>query len=356
MLTLGIETSCDETSAAVVEDGHIVRSCIIASSKNDFERLGGVVPEDAARKQLESIMPVINGALKEAKICGTDLDLIAVTRGPGLLGSLLVGTTSARALAAVWKVPLIGVHHTLGHLSSTWLSVDKEPDIPSFPVLTLSISGGHTDMWYRSSHATGMLLGSTRDDAAGEAFDKGAVMLGLPYPGGPHLMKLAESGDKRAHRFPLPLGKEDTLDFSFSGLKTSLKYLLAALKTPVDKMTQHEKASIAASYQTAICSHLRHQTDKALSANPDVAKLHVVGGVAANTEVRQTLSELAKKHNVSIRFPINIRFCTDNGAMIASAGFFLAQEKSEDVDRPFSTVATIDLESVLDPISTTKRR
>ncbi len=356
MLTLGIETSCDETSAAVVEDGRIVRSCIIASSKNDFERLGGVVPEDAARKQLESIIPVINGALKEAKIKGTDLDLIAVTRGPGLLGSLLVGTITARALAAVWKVPLVGVHHTLGHLSSTWLTTDATSDVPSFPILTLSISGGHTDLWYRTSHAKGMLLGSTRDDAAGEAFDKGAVMLGLPYPGGPHLMKLAEFGDTSAHEFPLPLRKEDTLDFSFSGLKTSLKYLIAALKTPVKDMSQDEKSSIAASYQKAICSHLSHQTDNALSAHPETTELHVVGGVAANTEVRKALSDIAKKHDVTIRFPMDIRSCTDNGAMIASAGYFLAKEKKENVGQPFNTAATIDLASVLDPLLPTEKR
>ena len=346
MLTLGIETSCDETSAAVVADGRTVRSCIIASSKLDFERLGGVIPEEAARAQLESVLPVIHQALKDAAVAGPDLSLIAVTNGPGLLGSLLVGTTTARAMASIWNVPLIGVHHTLGHLSSTWLTKGDPEETPRFPVITLSISGGHTDLWYRTSHTDCRLLGTTRDDAAGEAFDKGAVMLGLPYPGGPHLMKRAVGGDIKAHAFPLPLRSDDGFDFSFSGLKTSLKYLLRDLPTPYEKLSDTERSSVAASYQHAICLHLSRQTAKALEANTETAELHVVGGVAANTEVRVALSDVARSAGVTIRFPMDIRSCTDNGSMIAAAGYFLGKEKPEFIDKPFTTKATLDLSTL----------
>ncbi len=347
MLVLGIETSCDETAAAVVEDGRLVKSSVIASSKNDFQKLGGVIPEDAARKQLESILPVIHKALADAKIEPKELGLISVTSGPGLLGSLLVGTTTARALAKIWNVPLIGVHHTLGHLSSTWLISSAPTQTPAFPILTLSISGGHSDLWMRTSHTKGKLVGSTRDDAAGEAFDKGAVMLGLPYPGGPHLMKLAENGDCSEFKFPLPLQKEKTCDFSFSGLKTSLKYLLRDLGTPIAELPEKARASIAASFQRAICEHLKHQVEHALKNESGIKELHVVGGVAANTEVKRILSELASEHSIAIRLPMDIRSCTDNGAMIASAGYFLAQERPELIGKDFETKATIDLKTVL---------
>lgn len=321
-----------------------MRSCVIASSQRDFQKLGGVIPEDAARRQLESILPVIHQAMADAKVTPKDLGLIAVTRGPGLLGSLLVGTTTARAFAKIWDVPIVGVHHTLGHLSSVWLTgAESLTDEPRFPIVTLSISGGHTDLWYRTSHLCGELLGTTRDDAAGEAFDKGAVMLGLPYPGGPHLMKLAEEGDALSHEFPLPLAHESGFEFSFSGLKTSLKYLLRDLK----EITPKQRSDIAASYQYAICRHLSHQTEKALSAHPETKELHVVGGVAANTEVRRMLAEIAARSSVAIRFPIDIRSCTDNGAMIAAAGYFLVQEKPEACDKSFTTAATIDLQTVV---------
>lgn len=356
MLVLGIETSCDETSAAVVEDGRWVRSCVIASCERDFERLGGVIPEDAARRQLESILPVLHTALRDANITGQDLDLIAVTSSPGLLGSLLVGTTTARALAAIWNVPLVAVHHTLGHLSSTWLLPFPPPPLtptltptpsPTFPLLTLSISGGHTDLWYRTAHTSGMLVGSTRDDAAGEAFDKGAAMLGLPYPGGPRLMQLARRGNASAYNFPLPLKNESTLDFSFSGLKTSLKYLLQRLPAPAQTLPGKTRADIAASYQRAICEHLSHQVHRALARFPDATELHVVGGVAANTVVRQSLSAIAHRHGIVTRFPMDIRNCTDNGAMIAAAGYFLAREKPELVDQAFTTQATVHLSTML---------
>jgi N6-L-threonylcarbamoyladenine synthase len=282
---------------------------------------------------VESIIPVLEGALTKAKIEASDLDAIAVTNAPGLLGSLLVGTITARAISAVWKKPLIPVHHTLGHLSSVWLQEKETDDQPVFPVLTLSVSGGHSDIWYRESHTKGQRIGTTRDDAAGEAFDKGASLLGLPYPGGPALAKLADKGDETKYPFPLPLKSDDSFDFSFSGLKTSLKYLLRDEKSP-------DLASVAASYQLAISKHLEDRLSKALEKFPQVKELHVVGGVSANTRLRTMLGELCKTHQITFRVPSSLLYCTDNAAMIAAAGYFLAQENPKVLNATFETLAT----------------
>ncbi len=338
MRILGIETSCDETSAAVVENGRAVLSCVIASSGKDFEKTGGVIPEDAARKQLESILPVIQKSLRDASMTPKELDAIAVTFGPGLLGSLLVGTTTARTFSSVWNTPIIPVHHTLGHLSSTWLFGSEKNTEPSFPILTLSVSGGHSDLWYRKSHTQAHLLGSTRDDAAGEAFDKGAVMLGLPYPGGPALASLALSGDSTTFAFPLPLAKEKTCDFSFSGLKTSLKYLIRDLGNAMED--PKTRASVAASYEHAICTHLCKSIEEALVLKPDTKELHIVGGVSANEHLRTFAVSIAKKYGMVVRWPTTLRYCTDNAAMIASAGYYLFREKPDIISMPFLTKAT----------------
>ena len=345
MRILGIETSCDETSAAVVEDGCSVLSNVIASSQQTFRLLAGVIPEEAARKQVECMMPVLRQALDEAKLSLGDIDAIAVTRGPGLLGSLLVGTTTARAIASVWKKPLIGVHHTLGHLSSTWLQATESP---SFPILTLSASGGHTDLWYRTSHLHGSLIGRTRDDAAGEAFDKGASMLALPYPGGPSIAKKAEGGNHNAYKFPSPLHQENTLDFSFSGLKTSLKYLLRDL--PLDPIATPDDArirDIAASFQHGICLHLLDRLEHAIAQFHDAKEVHLVGGVSANKHLRALTQELSIASSIMLRVPATGAFCTDNAAMIAAAGYFLWQESGEDAAKPFDTAASIPLEEVI---------
>lgn len=364
MVILGIETSCDETSAAVVEDGRLVRSCIIASSRTDFTNIGGIIPEEAARKQLETILPVIEESLAKAGITMEKIDAIAVTNGPGLLGSLLVGATTARVLATVFKKPIIPVHHTMGHLSSIWLlSSDPLPppgregrvrgdEEPQFPLVTLSVSGGHTDLWYRTSHAGGVLLGSTRDDAAGEAFDKGASLLGLPYPGGPALEKLARGGDEERFKFPLPLKKEDTLDFSLSGLKTSLKYLLRDLRvfpSPRGGGARgggNLRADIAASYQLAICAHLVDRLERALKRYDDAREVHIVGGVSANERLRLMAKEALK--GIALRTPVSLRYCTDNGAMIASAGFFLLTEQPAITGSTFTTSARMELQPVLE--------
>ncbi|ALM09917.1 MAG TPA: tRNA (adenosine(37)-N6)-threonylcarbamoyltransferase complex transferase subunit TsaD [Candidatus Peribacter riflensis] len=340
MLLLAIETSCDETSAAVAADGTRVLSCVIASSSTTFARSGGVIPEHAAREQIRAIQPVIDQALEDAKCTPAALDGLAVTRGPGLLGSLLVGSVTARALASLWKKPLIGVHHTLGHLSSTWLDCETPPH---FPVLTLSASGGHTELWLRESHTRGTLLGSTRDDAAGEAFDKGASLLGLPYPGGPAISRAAETGNPLAFPFPHPLKSEETLDFSYSGLKTALKYLIRDLQAQGVTVEQR-LPDLAASFELAICTHLCDRIERALKQHPEVHELHVAGGVSANRRLRTLVAKASG--NRTVRFPTTLLYCTDNAAMIAAAATFLLQERGDGASRAFETAASLPSETV----------
>ncbi len=341
MRILAIESSCDETAAAVVQNGRKVASNVISTSRHAFEQTGGVIPEDAARRQVECILPVIHTAMKEANMEWKDIDTIAVTKGPGLLGSLLVGTVAARAIATIRKKPLIGVHHTLGHLSSTWL--DTEPsNTPAFPILTLSASGGHTDLWLRTSHTTGMLIGRTRDDAAGEAFDKGAFLLGLPYPGGPSIAKAAEGGDPFAFKFPLPLHEDASVDFSFSGLKTSLRYTLRDADEPI---TNNEKrmSDLAASYEHALCAHLCDRLKKAMDLHPEVQEIHLVGGVSANTTLRSITKNIAP----TVRFPSTLAYCTDNAAMIGAAAQFLYDEQGDKAYESFATEASLPLSDAI---------
>ncbi len=341
MRILGIESSCDETSAAVVEDGRVVRSNIIATSRLAFERAGGVIPEKAARETVRCAIPVVEQALNEAQCTPDDIDAVAVTAGPGLLGSLLVGTATARCIAQAWNKPLIGVHHTLGHLSSTWLLKQGEPqgEDPRFPVMTLSVSGGHTELWLRTSHTKGFLVGRTRDDAAGEAFDKGATLLGLPYPGGPSIAKAADGRNESFLSLPRPLKGDDSCDFSFSGLKTALRYALAENPTmPV--------GDAAASFQHAICLHLLDRLEHALRKQAAV-EVHVVGGVSANARLRQMLGEHFPTRTV--RVPITLGYCTDNAAMIASAAYYLVRERPSALTDPVVAAASMPLESAVAP-------
>lgn len=310
MRILGIETSCDETAVAIVKDGKTVLSSVISSSKDEFADMGGVIPEQAARRQIEYIIPTVTKALLTANCSIEDIDAIAVTTEPGLLVSLLVGRTTARTLASIWQKPLLEVHHTYGHLCSVFLDLDEEP---AFPCLALSVSGGHTELWHRTSHAMGTKIAETRDDAVGEAFDKGAAMLGLPYPGGPSISRAAATGNPEAYSFPSPLKDERTLDWSFSGLKTALKYT-------IQENTDYNVNDIAASYENALCAHLVNRLQRATSEY-NVQEIHVVGGVSANATLRRLLTETFPNH--TIRVPKDIVYCTDNGAMIASAGYFL---------------------------------
>lgn len=312
-LTLGIETSCDETAAAVVAQGKEILSNVIASQIDLHRHFGGVVPEIAARKHIEVIFSVIDQALTEADVDLHNIDVVAVTYGPGLVGGLLVGLQAAKSIAFALSKPLVGVNHIEGHIYANILA---NPDLEP-PFICLTVSGGHTDLLYVPKYGTYEILGRTRDDAAGEAFDKIARVLGLPYPGGPQIDKLAQQGNRYAIDFPRGLGNEDNFEFSFSGLKT------AALNY-INQMKQKEKEinlpDFAASFQWAIVDVLTAKTIKA--AKYKKAKNIVLsGGVAANSELRSYMQQQAYCSKTKLVYP-PLKLCTDNAAMIASAGYF----------------------------------
>ena len=308
---LGIETSCDETAASVLARDGTVLSNIIASQHDVHRRFGGVVPELASRAHIESVEAIAAEALREASLTWTDLTGIAVTRGPGLAGALLVGINYAKALAYALNIPAVGVSHLEGHIASAWL---QDPHFP-LPCVVLVVSGGHSHLYFKEPAGLCQLLGATRDDAAGEAFDKGAQMLGLEYPGGPALDRLAQQGKGDSIAFPRSYIKKGNLDFSFSGLKTSLLYALQAM----DEESRIAKAAdIAASYQEAIVSVL---VDKAFAAVrlSGASALAVVGGVSANSRLRELLQQRAASAGLRLSLP-PLAYCTDNAAMIAAAG------------------------------------
>ncbi|HEX3082480.1 MAG TPA: tRNA (adenosine(37)-N6)-threonylcarbamoyltransferase complex transferase subunit TsaD [Candidatus Saccharimonadia bacterium] len=328
MLLLGIETSCDETAAAVVKDGTEVMSNVIASQIDIHKEYGGVVPEVAARSHIEVVLPVVHEALEQARVSWDDIDGIAVTAGPGLLGSLLIGTLTARSIAMARQKPLYAVNHVVAHTFANALipaTAGFTPDL--FPLLSLSASGKHSDLLLFHSPLEYELLGQTRDDAAGEAFDKVARMLGLPYPGGPQIGALAPKGDERAFQLPKALIR-DSYDFSFSGLKTAvLRALQAAvggdfrtLSTELpNRLTGQQKADMAASFQRTVCETL---TSQLLRAYQEFKPKTVViaGGVAANTRLRE---EVSKQIPLEMHYA-PLPYCTDNGAMIAAMGYHLA--------------------------------
>lgn len=308
MLVLGIESSCDETAAAVVRDGKLL-SNVIASQIKDHSAYGGVVPEIASRKHIEAISPVINQAMADAGLTLKNMDGIAVTRGPGLIGSLLVGLSAAKALAYGLNIPFVGVNHLEGHIMASFLLEKK----PTFPFAALVVSGGHTNVYLVTDYHKFQLLGQTRDDAAGEAFDKAAKLLNLGYPGGVVIDKMAKAGNPRAFDFPRAM--KDSPDFSFSGLKTSL---LTQFKKREGRISSEEMPDIVASYQEAIIDVLVDKTLRAAGEN-NVTQVVVCGGVAANSRLRQRFAEATNMASMELFIPPMI-LCTDNAAMIAVLG------------------------------------
>jgi N6-L-threonylcarbamoyladenine synthase len=308
---LGIETSCDETAASVLAANGAVLSNSISSQHAVHQRFGGVVPELASRAHIESIEGVSSQALQQAGLVWTDLTGLAVTQGPGLAGALLVGVNYAKALAYALNIPVVGVSHLEGHIASAWLQDSAFP----VPCVVLVVSGGHTHLYYKESSDHCRLLGATRDDAAGEAFDKGAQLLGLEFPGGPAIDRLARQGNPEAIAFPRSYLNNGSLDFSFSGLKTSLLYKVHAMSK---RPSAAQAADLAAGYQEAIVVVLVDKAFAAVRASGARA-LAVVGGVSANSRLRALLRQRAISKCLQLSLP-PLAYCTDNAAMIAAAG------------------------------------
>jgi N6-L-threonylcarbamoyladenine synthase len=342
MKVLGIESSCDETAASVVENGTRLLSNVVNSQIDIHSAYGGVVPEVAARSHLEVILPVVEKAFGDANCNWDDIDAIAVTYAPGLVGSLLIGTLAARTLALLKNKPLYPVHHVEGHVYANFL-IEKSP---AFPLLALIVSGGHSQLVLFRGHGDYELLGQTGDDAVGEAFDKVAKIIGLPYPGGPSIARAAEAGDSHAFKFP-KAKMQNPYDFSFSGLKTAvLRTVQAEIGVSYDfpshrlaeRVSERLRADVAASFQRTAVETLVDKAEKAFhDYNP--ASVVIAGGVAANQELRRQLSE---------RLPIDISYapsdlCTDNAAMIASLGYYYAQANQPTDPRDLEIIPSLSM-------------
>jgi N6-L-threonylcarbamoyladenine synthase len=323
MIILGIETSCDDTGAAIIkcnqQKGCRILSNVVSSQIKIHAPYGGVVPNLAARAHLKNIEPVLKTVLKE--VDDPEIDLIAVTHGPGLIPSLLVGVNFTKALAYASKKPIIGINHIEGHIYANWLSaVGKIPTPkPKFPVLCLIVSGGHTQLVLMKAHGDYKLLGETRDDAAGEAFDKVAKLLNLGYPGGPIISQKAKNGNPRIFPLPRPMINSQNYDFSFSGLKTAVLYLI---KNKTIKRNSNFINNLAASFQQAVIDVLIKKTIKA-AKEYQVKTVALSGGVAANQELRRQMEKAVQKELSKVKFQIpDVNLCTDNAAMIATAAFY----------------------------------
>jgi N6-L-threonylcarbamoyladenine synthase len=317
MKVLGIESSCDETAAAVVVDAQKVLSSVVASQVSWHGQYGGVVPEIASRKHVEAILPVIEEALSRAGNRLEDIEAIAVTQGPGLVGSLLVGIAVAKSLAFVLQIPWVGVDHIVSHINAAFLSSPPS----RFPLIALVVSGGHTSLFRVESHTRLAYLGQTRDDAAGEAFDKVAKLMGLGYPGGEIIDRLAKEGDPKAVLFPRSLLEPHSLDFSFSGLKTAV---LQHVKSRGGKLSSDQIREIAASFQEAVVDTLITKVMRAAKQEM-IQEVIVVGGVACNSRLRQKLLHDGNSSGIHVYFPPPA-LCSDNAAMVAAAGLYHLQE------------------------------
>ena len=332
MKILGIESSCDETAAAIVEDGAKILSNVVVSQIDIHAEYGGVIPEIAARSHIEAINPVLHKAFADANLTIDDIDAIAVTHTPGLVGSLLAGTLAARTLAVLHNKPFYPTHHLKSHIYANWLSGYQ----PEFPLLAAVISGGHTQIIYMERHDHFEIIGTTRDDAIGECFDKVAKILGLPYPGGPAIANAAKNGNPTKYHLPIP--KVDGLDFSFSGIKTAVlravqKELNLPITTPSYELQKHlseqQIADFAASFQATAVDILIKKLKKAAETHPAKSVL-LAGGVSANQLLREELKKhFEKTHKVYFPEP---KFSTDNGAMVASAAYFSIQSGEQASD------------------------
>ena len=315
MRILAIETSCDDTGAAVLLDGRKILSNVVSSQISIHQKYGGVVPELASRRHLEAIVPVLTEALERAGVTLKEIDGIAVTQGPGLVGSLLVGLSFAKSLAFATGIPFVGVSHMEAHLSAIFL--EEKP--PKFPFVGLVASGGHTSLYRMNGFGAFQLLGQTRDDAAGEAFDKVAKLLGLGYPGGPIIDELSKKGDPKAIRFPRPSIGKNSYDFSFSGLKTAVVHFVKAHPSLLRELPNELVCDIVSSFQEAVVDVLVRKTLQA-AKDQGVKRVVLSGGVAANRVLRQRIEEEASEQKIQVYLP-SPAFCTDNAAMVGVVGF-----------------------------------
>lgn len=325
---LGIESSCDDTSAAVVKNTRVLSNII--ANQVVHSSYGGVVPELASRAHQQNIIPVVDVALKEANIQKNQLSAVAFTRGPGLLGSLLVGTSFTKSFALALDIPIVEVDHLKAHILAHFLDDDSGTESPSFPFLCLTVSGGHTQIVKVNSQSDMNVIGTTIDDAAGEAFDKAAKIMGLPYPGGPEIDRLAKIGNASAFTFPKP--RIPDLNYSFSGLKTSFLYFLRDRLKEDEGFIEKNKADLAASIQATIIEILLAKLEKAVAAT-GINEIAIAGGVSANSGLRASLQQTADIKGWKVHIP-GIKYTTDNAAMIAVAGYFKYLDKdfaSQDV-------------------------
>lgn len=335
MLILGIESSCDETAAAVVENGRLVRSNIIASSLEEHKLYGGVVPEIASRRHAECISSVVQEALEQAGCDIKDIDAVAVTYAPGLIGALLVGVSFAKGLAVSANKPLVPVHHLRSHIAANYLSSDVEP-----PFLSLVVSGGHSHIVAVNSYTDYKIIGKTRDDAAGEALDKAGRAMGLPYPGGISIDKLSSEGKSDAYSFPHPKVDGAPYDFSFSGLKTSV---INTIHNAAQKGEKIVTADLAASYQKAVVECLVKNLEKAAS-DFGCKKIVLAGGVSANSLLRSECERFCSKQGIKLYKP-ELRYCGDNGAMVAAQGYYEYQSGVK-ADSSLNAYANMPIDNV----------